>query len=127
MRAHKTRLSVPPTRFVCSEDQLDAAAEPERVLVLPTMTFQKAVGLAQAKGFRAPRLQFRPSEMQGFARALKDALAEDVESLSRLRGSRRLTPLGQLREFFAQPAQARLLAKLLAFVEAGGTMNVTEG
>ncbi len=123
MSNKQVHLSVNPTRFVSSEADLERE-HAARTLVLPAVTFQKALALAETrKGFCAPRHQFLPRQTSDFAVALEQALSAKVE-VGGARPSSRFTPFNQLREFFEQPAQKRAMAKLRAFVGDGGTMDV---
>ncbi len=125
MHAKKVRLSVTTTRFVTPDDE--PGLEPQtRSLLITAVTFRMAVGLAETrKWFKAPPKHFLPGQTAEFGRALREALAEEVEVAAGPRGSSRFGPTSHLREFFAQPAQRRALARLVAFVEAGGSMTVT--
>ncbi len=126
MQLKKVRLTLSTTRFVSSEADMDQE-EPGKTLVLPAVTFRKAVALAEtAAGFRAPRQSYMPAHTAEFARALKQALSRKADVAPRLRGSSGFSAESQLRDFFAQPAQARLLKRLLEFVVDGGSLDVSD-
>jgi hypothetical protein len=124
MRTPKVRLSITTTRFVSPTDDPDHEPEAHSVLI-SAVTFRKALGLAETRTwFKSPRQHFLAAQTTDFGRALKEALAEKVEP-GGVRASSRFTTLGQLREFFEQPAQKRALARLMAFVEVGCNLDVS--
>ncbi|QDU20572.1 hypothetical protein [Urbifossiella limnaea] len=125
MQLKKVRLTLNTTRFVSSEAEFDED-KPGKMLVLPAVSFRKAVALAETTGFRAPRGSFMPSHTVEFARALKEAMSRKAKIVAGPRGSSGISAEGQLRDFFAQPAQARLLKRLLEFVVDGGSLDVSD-
>jgi hypothetical protein len=126
MQSKNIRLTITPIQFVGSESDIDRVPDQGRYLVLPGVTFQKMVALAESKGLKAPRRQFLPSQTMQFALGLRQALAEPPVKTTSLRGSAKITTAGQLQAFFATPANRKALARVLGFLEGGGCLDVTD-
>ncbi|MFO0798311.1 MAG: hypothetical protein U0804_12610 [Gemmataceae bacterium] len=125
MQLKKVRLTLTTMRFVTTTDEFDEGA-PGKTLLLPAVTFAKAVGLAETAGFRPPRSSYLPAHTTAFARALTEAVSRKVDTTPRRRASSRFSAEGQLRDFFAAPAQAKHLMRLMRFLEGGGSLDVTD-
>jgi hypothetical protein len=90
---------------------------------VPAAVWMKAVGLAETAGYPVtsnPR-HLMPAQTKDLAARLRAALAEKVVAPRR---ASRQTAKSQLLEFFAAPAQAKLLQQLVRFLEQGGSLTV---
>jgi hypothetical protein len=123
MQPRKIRLTVRPTQFVSSDAEIAAPPPKGETVVVTAAAFLKAVALAELKGFRAPRCQFLPSQTARFAQAVRDALNTPVAPPGR---RQTFSSEVQLKEFFAQPQNARALARILALVEKGGVLDISD-
>jgi hypothetical protein len=119
------RLVAQARRFVASEEGLGQVGQ-ERTLVIPVGVWNRAIGLAESQGFRSRGRHFHPAEAATFAAAVKQAL--DIKPV--VVASRRLsaiTPAEQLREFFDDPSNRKMLLRIVALAEMGGGLDVTDG
>jgi len=125
MQNRKVRLTLTQVQFIGSEADLNREPTPRQSLELSSRVFRQAVALAETKGFRAPRAHFLPGQTSHFAKAVREAMAAPIPTSTGTRASTLITSVGQLRTFFADPANARSLSRLLSFIECGGTLDVT--
>jgi hypothetical protein len=126
MQSKNIRLTITPMQFVGSESDIEREPDQGRSLVLPGVTFQKMIALSASKGFKSPRRQFLPSQTMLFALAVRQAMAEPPVMVTSLRGSAQITTAGQLQEFFAIPGNRKAVARVLGFLEGGGSLDVTD-
>lgn len=125
----RVRLRLRGPHFVASEGDYDRGV-PEQALVIKSEVFDNAVALAKIAGWKDPSRKMAcrylaPSQVPVFVAHVQKALATPPSAPSRSSPSR-FSTAPDLVSFFAQPANARALRRVLDLLSNKGQLDVEE-
>jgi hypothetical protein len=112
-------------RSVGNEQAIDEDAGRGVTVTLPAGDWAKVVALAQSRGFRVPRLHLYPAQATELAKHVREALAESARPVG-ARSTSRFSVAHQLADFYNAPRNRKVLNRVLALLESGRPIDVTE-
>ena len=125
----RVRLRLRAPQFVSSESDFDRGAQ-EQTLSIEAEVFDNAVALAKIAGWKDPsrKMQCRflaPAQVPVFVAHLQKALTTPLSEPNRS-SPNRFSTAPDLVSFFAQPANARTLRRVLGLLSSKGELTVED-